>query len=121
MVELLYVGVFFGVNDNAEVDLINSQIMCCILYYKKLIIGIHPRTQVRKRLIFYYKTNGITSLKIHVYAYHFFIANMFEKDVNNLSKRIEERQPSKKRMNPFGRSNSTFFGFKNTFKKEDVS
>jgi hypothetical protein len=37
--------------------------MCYIFYYQKPIIGINPRTQARKGLISYYKTNGITSLK----------------------------------------------------------
>ncbi len=51
---------FYCVNNNAEVDLINTQIMRCILCYKNLVIGINPRTQVRKRLISYHKTNGTT-------------------------------------------------------------
>jgi hypothetical protein len=34
---------FYGVNDNAKVDLVNTQIMHCILYYQNLIIGINPR------------------------------------------------------------------------------
>jgi hypothetical protein len=59
----------------------------------------------------------ITSLKIHVDAYHSFIVQMFEEDVNNLLKMTEEKQPSKKRMNPFGRSNSNFFWSKIPSKK----
>jgi hypothetical protein len=47
------------VNDN-EVDLKNTQIMCCIFCYQNPIIGINPRIQANKGLIFYYKTNGIT-------------------------------------------------------------
>jgi hypothetical protein len=61
MVELLYWS-FYCVDENVKVDLINTQIMCCILYYKKLVIGINPRTQARKGLISHYKTNGITFL-----------------------------------------------------------
>jgi len=38
---------FYCVNDN-EVDLENTQIMCCILCYQNLIIGINPRIQARK-------------------------------------------------------------------------
>jgi len=41
--------------------------------------------------------------------------------VNNLLRSIEERQPSKKRTNPFGGSISKFLFVKDTFKKEDVS
>ncbi len=54
---------FYCVNDNAEVDLVNTQTMRYILCYRNLIIGINPRTQVRKGLISYYKTNGITSIE----------------------------------------------------------
>jgi hypothetical protein len=39
----------------------------------------------------------------------FFSTEMFEKEVNNLLKNTEERQPSKKRTNSFGRSISNFF------------
>jgi ribosomal protein L16 Arg81 hydroxylase len=62
-----------------EIDLVNIKIMCCIFCYQNPVIRINPRTQVRKGLISYYKTNGITSLKKHVDANHFFIAQMFEK------------------------------------------
>ncbi len=47
-------------NDN-EVDLENTQIMCWILCYQNPVIGINLKTQANKGLIFYYKTNGVTS------------------------------------------------------------
>jgi hypothetical protein len=50
--------------------------MHCVLCYQNPVIGINPRIQVRKGLIFYYKTNGITSPM---------------EEVNNLLKRIEEK------------------------------
>jgi len=34
-------------------------------------------------------------------AYHSFITQRFEEEVNNLLKGTKERQPSKKRTNPF--------------------
>jgi hypothetical protein len=37
-------------------------------------------------------------------AYHSSIAQMFEEEVNNMLKSIEEKQPSKKITNPFGGS-----------------
>jgi hypothetical protein len=86
---------FYCVNENAKVELESTQIMRCILCHQELVIGINPRTQVRKILIFYYKTNGITSLKRHVDANHILITRMFEKEVNYLLKRREERQPAK--------------------------
>jgi hypothetical protein len=39
---------FYCVNDNAEVGLVNTQIMCSIFCYQNPIIGINPRTQMRK-------------------------------------------------------------------------
>jgi hypothetical protein len=63
-----------------------------MFYYQNPIIGINPRTQARKWLIFYYKTNGITFLKKHVDENHSFIAQMFEEEMNSLLKNTEERQ-----------------------------
>jgi hypothetical protein len=54
--------IFYCVNENGEVDLVNTQIMCCILCYQNLVIEINPIIQARKGLISYYKTNGITFL-----------------------------------------------------------
>jgi hypothetical protein len=68
------------VNDNAEVDLINTQIMCCI-YSNINNSNWNKSKNSSKEMIdfFNYKTNGITSLKIHVYADHFFIAQCLKK------------------------------------------
>jgi hypothetical protein len=44
---------------NVAIDFKNAQIMCCILCHKNAIIATNPRTQARKGLISYYKTNGI--------------------------------------------------------------
>jgi hypothetical protein len=89
--------IFYCVNDDAKIDFENTQIMHCIICYQEPIIGINSKTQARKRLIFYYKTNGITSLKKHVDAEHIVIAKLFEEEINFLLKRREEKQPAKKR------------------------
>jgi hypothetical protein len=52
----------YCVNDNVIVDIENAQIVCCILCHKNLVTATNPRTQARKGLISYYKTNRITSL-----------------------------------------------------------
>jgi hypothetical protein len=106
---------FFGVNDDAKVDLGNTQIMCYIFCYQNHVIGINPRTQVRQILNFYYKTNGIISFKKHADAKHTFIAKRFEEKMNNMLKVIE-----KKRINMFGRI-FFFNSMKDSFIKEDVS
>jgi hypothetical protein len=43
----------------------------------------------KERFCFYYKANGIISLKVHVDADHSFIAQMFEEEMNNLLKIIK--------------------------------
>jgi len=53
---------FYCVNDNAKVDLVNIKVMRCILCHQNPVIGINPRTQMKKGLISYCKTNGITFL-----------------------------------------------------------
>ncbi len=79
MEDYLCVGFFYCVIDYSKIDLENTQIMHCIFCYQELIIGIYLKTQTKKGLISYYKTNGITSLKKHVDAKHTNIAKMFEK------------------------------------------
>jgi hypothetical protein len=78
--------IFHYINDNAQIDLVNPQIMRCILCCQNLVIGINPITQMRKGLISYYETNGITSFKKHTDIDHSFIATMFVKKVNSLLK-----------------------------------
>jgi hypothetical protein len=46
---------------------------------------------------------------------HSFIAQMFEEEMNSLLKSTKERQPSKKRINPFGGLISRFLSIKDTF------
>jgi hypothetical protein len=88
----MFVLEFLLFNDNAKVDLENIQTLHCILCYQTPICGINSRTQVRKGLISYYKTYGITSFLKHVDVDHTFTTIFFE-EVNNLLKDIKERQP----------------------------
>ncbi len=57
----IFVLKFLLFNDNVKMDLENIQMLRCILCYQTPICGINPITQVRKLLISYYKTYGITS------------------------------------------------------------
>jgi len=70
--------------------------MKCLLCYNALVNAFNPRTQARKGLISYYKTYGITSLKIHVDVNHFLIYKKIEKEVNSLMKGNVERHIAKK-------------------------
>jgi hypothetical protein len=51
-------------------------------------------------------------------AYHSFIAQRFEKEVNSLLKGTKKKQPPKKRTNPFEGSIFNFFSIKDSFKKK---
>jgi hypothetical protein len=102
------------------VDLKNIQMMYCIHCYQTFVCGINPITQMRKGLIFCYKTYGITFFLKHVDANHMLIAKKFKEEVNNLLKEKEKRQPSKKITNLSSGSISNFFHVKDFFKKQDV-
>ncbi len=71
-------------------------------------------------LILYNTTNGITTLKKHVFPYHFNIAKMFEEDINNVVKGELEKQLVKKKPYLFGNVIPKFFLAQDPFKKEDV-
>jgi hypothetical protein len=105
------------VNDNKNVDLENPQIMRCIFCFNNLVNATNPRTQSRKGLISYYKTNGIYFFLKHVDAYHGQIGKIFEKEVNSLMTRKEEKQLAKKKANMSGNFISNFFVIKDFIKK----
>jgi len=83
MVELIYIGFFFCVNDNKDVNVKCPQTMRCILCYSSPILFCNFKTQARKHLILYDITNGITSLKKHVNVDYYSKAKMFEEEVNS--------------------------------------
>jgi hypothetical protein len=75
--------VFFGVNDNKDVNVKCPQTMRCILCYSSPILFCNFKTQARKHLILNDITNGITSLKKHVNVDHSIKAKMFEEEMNS--------------------------------------
>jgi hypothetical protein len=87
---------FSCINDNTKINLENTQIMCCSLCYQELVIGINSRTQARKGLIFYYKTNGITFLKKTCGCRAHYHCKIVWRKKNSLLKGKEEKQPVKK-------------------------
>jgi hypothetical protein len=93
--------------------------MCCILCHKNAVIAMNPRTQARKGLTIYYKTNGITFFKKHVDVVHMFIAKKFEKKMNNLVKQTKEIHLPKKG-NIIRRSIFKFFYCEGFFTKKNV-
>jgi len=59
---LHYVKPFYCVNDNEEMNGKAPQIMHCVFCYNSPINASNlARSQAKKRLIFYYKTNGIVA------------------------------------------------------------
>jgi hypothetical protein len=61
------------------------------LCYDNVVNIFNVRTKEGKRLIIDYKTYGTTTLKKHVDAYHFIIAQKIEKKINNEIGRTVER------------------------------
>jgi len=48
----------------------------------QLYIYLNPRTKLRKGLIFYYKTSGITCSRKHIDANHSKKINYFDEEIN---------------------------------------
>ncbi len=96
------------VNDNKPVDGKIPQVVRCHLYCCKTFVLYNPRAKLRKDLISYYKTIGISYLKKHVDAKHGLLVKKLDEQVNNEMRIEVERQLAKKRLNV---SSSFFFEF----------
>ncbi len=96
-----------------------SQLMRCILCYVSLFLISNAKTQARKGLILYNSANVIIALKKHVYANHGMITKIFEK-INNLIKKLYDRQLAKKRPHVNRTTIFKFFTTKDFYKKYDV-
>ncbi len=82
--------------------------MRCILCYVSLVLITNAKTQARKSLILYSIANGIIALKKHVYADHYMIVKIFEKEIKNLLKELHEKKPTKKMLHLNGTVISNF-------------
>lgn len=96
----------------------NPWIMHYILCHNNPINAMNPRTQARKRLISYFKTNG--TLNKHVDANHGLVVKVFEEKVKNLLR--EKRKGIHKKISQFFffKSYLQIFCLKDPFKKDDV-
>jgi hypothetical protein len=72
------------VDHDKEVDLGSPQVMTCLLYYNSHVHNLNPNTKERNRLITYYKTYGITTLKKHVDNDHATIVKKIKEETNAL-------------------------------------
>jgi hypothetical protein len=88
---------------------------CC----SKLIFSLNPRKQLKKGLLSYYKTNGITCLRKHVDRDHSIIFRFFEKEVNN-SRRGNLYKKHEIEIKFFGSSISIFFLLQKLLSKKNV-
>jgi hypothetical protein len=66
----MYVSHFFYVDDNGKVTLDAFQIMHNMLCYLNHVFSFNQKTKLKKSLISYYKTSGITYLRKHIDANH---------------------------------------------------
>ncbi len=73
---------FYVVNDNKPMDGKFPHIMRYHLCYKTPML-YNPRTKLKKGLISYYKTNGISTLKKHVDVKHHLLANKLDEEMNS--------------------------------------
>jgi len=90
---------------------------CC----SKPIFSLNPRKQLKKGLISYYKTNGITCLRKHVDRDHSISFRFFEKEVNDLA-RGNLYKKYEIEIKVFGSSISNFFFcFKSSFQRKSGS
>ncbi len=64
----------------------NPKVMSCLFCYKSHVNVPNLSTKERKKLITYYKTYGITSLKKHVDVDLVVIVKKIEEEINGLVK-----------------------------------
>ncbi len=90
---------------------------CITLCCSNPVLSLNPRKQLKKGLISYYKTNGITCLRKHVDRDHSIIFRFFEKEVNDSRRGKLYKQHEMKWKSlvlPF----LIFFCFKSSFQKK---
>ncbi len=71
--------------------------MCCLLCHSQVIIFVNSRKKLRKGLISYYKTSGITCLHKHFDVEHLVIYKKFQEEINNQGRKNVEKQLAKKK------------------------
>ncbi len=62
--------------------------MRCLLCHSQPIVSVNSRKQLRKGLITYYKTSGITCLQKNLDVDYSTIYNGFQEKINNQGKKI---------------------------------
>ncbi len=88
-----------------------------LLCHSQPIVFVNSRKQLRKGLVTYYKTSGITCLQKHLNVDDSTIYEGFQEEINNQRKKNVERQSIKKRSLISNPSISKFFASKDPFKK----
>jgi hypothetical protein len=81
---------------------------------------VNSRKKIRKGLITYYKTSGITCLQKNLDANHSIMYKRFQKEINNQGKENVGKQYAKKRSLISNSSIFDFFVSKDPFKKDYV-
>ncbi len=94
--------------------------MHCLLCHLQHVVYVNSRKQLRKGLVTYYKTSGITCLWKHLDVDHSTIYKRFQEETNNQGKENVRRQSAKKRSLISNSFISNFFASKVPFKKDDV-
>ncbi len=93
--------------------------MHCLLCHCQPIVFVNSRKQVRKGLVTYYKTSGITCLQKHLDVDHSTIYKGFQEEINNQGEKNVERQSTKIKFLISYSSIFKFLASKDPFKKDD--
>jgi hypothetical protein len=98
--------------------------MRCTIYHNNIIaleiLSIHIKC--RKGLIAYHKSNGITTVQIHVEFDHFALLDFYFFNETIMALKFPlDHKPSKKRAHVFSTTIFGFFSIIGKFKKDDVT
>jgi hypothetical protein len=75
--------------------------MRCLLCHFQPVIFVNSRKQLKKGLITYYKTSGITCLYKHLDVDNLVIYKKFQEKINNQGKENVKKQFAKKKVSYF--------------------
>jgi hypothetical protein len=92
---------------------------CHVVCYHNQIIITNSKTKLRKKIISYFKNNGITSLKKNVDVDHVVFPKKFEEKPNNFGRALITKEPTKQRPNISTTSIPSFYGSIIPFKKNE--
>jgi hypothetical protein len=114
--------VFFVVNDNLLVDIVNPQMLICIICRSEQAndnVLIKSCYIIRKGLIKYNKCNGVTPMKTHIDCVHPKLLAIRKKQLTKVIPLDHTQQRAKKKVGVTSSAIIEFFGSSNPYKQHD--